>query len=373
MADLAERLDAAIVTSLLGKPYVDESLPNVAGVMGHLGTSASARVLQDCDALLIIGSNDPWTEFYPPPGTARAVQIDISGERVGNRYPIEVALVGDSARTIDALAATLARPAGERRNWRRSVERDVRNWHALCRQRASVAARPVNPEQVVRELSGLLPHDARLALDVGSCVYWYARQLRFPPGMQAHLCSTLASMGAGVPYGLAAKLLDHRRPVVVLAGDGGMQMSGNAELLTVADRWRDWADPRFVICVLNNGDLAEVSWEQRETEGDPRYKQSQQLPRFPFADYAKLLGLEGIEVTRAEQLNAAWTRALETERPVVLEVRTDPSIPLLPPFPHGAQKVPKMRRALDQEGEAGRHALALLDEYVRLETTLFVD
>ena len=373
VADLAELLDAAVVTSLLGKSYVDEGLPNVAGVMGHLGTSASARVLQDCDSLLIIGSNDPWTEFYPPPGAARAVQIDISAQRMANRFPVEVPLVGDSATTIDALREHLKRPAGDRPEWRQSVEGHVHNWHTLRRQRAAVTAEGVNPERVVSELSELMPSDAQVALDVGSCVYWYARQLKLPAGVPAHLCSTLASMGGGVPYGMAAKLLDPARPVIVLAGDGGMQMSGNAELITVADHWRDWADPRFVVCVLNNGDLAEVTWEQRETEGDPRYEQSQRLPRFPFADYAKLLGLNGVEVDAPEQLQAAWTQALQADRPTVIEVHADPSIPLLPPFPHGAQKVPTMRRALNQEGESGRHALALLEEYVQLESRLFAD
>ncbi|QCY48595.1 Thiamine pyrophosphate-containing protein YdaP [Glutamicibacter creatinolyticus] len=368
---LAHELDAAVVTSLLGKPYVDETLPTSAGVMGHLGTSASAAVMAECDALLIIGSNDPWTEFYPKPGSARGVQIDISAQRPGNRYPVEVALVGDAALSLERLQQLITRRAGQRGAWRERVEEHVRNWHEVRRQRAAVPARPINPELVVRELGEHLPHDAQLALDVGSCVYWYARQLILPPNVPAHLCSTLASMGGGVPYGIAAKLLHPDRPVVVLAGDGGMQMSGNAELITLAAQWKNWSNPGFVVCVLNNSDLAEVTWEQRETEGDPRYEQSQQLPGFPFAEYARLLGLGGIKVTDPQQLGAAWHQALNEERPVVLEVHTDPDTPMLPPVPHLMQKLPDLRNGLEQEDDSGAHGLELLERYVKIETDLF--
>jgi pyruvate dehydrogenase (quinone) len=369
--ETAERLGAALVTSLLGKPYVDESAPNAAGVMGHLSTSASAALLRSCDALLIVGSNDPWTEFYPAPGAARAVQIDISAQNTGNRYPVEVALVGDAALTLQALAGRLAHEENQREVWRTEVHERVSAWRTLCSQRALTPAEPVNPERVLRELSAVLPADAQVALDVGSVVYWYARQLQLPDSVPAHLCSTLASMGCGVPYGIAAKLLHPSRPVVVLAGDGGMQMSGVAELITVASGWKDWADPRFVVCVLNNGDLAEVTWEQRETEGDPRYAATQRLPHFPFAGYAELLGLRGIEVKGPDEIAGAWEQALSANRPVVIDVHSDASVPLLPPFPQGAKKLETMRRALAQEGESGGRALRLLNEYAAQEEKLF--
>lgn len=368
---IAERLGAAVVTSLLGKPFVDESLPYVAGVMGHLGTSASAAVLNRCDGLLIVGSNDPWTEFYPQPGAARAVQIDISAQRHGNRYPVEVALVGDSATTLRQLLELLPAAPERREPWRREVSEAVESWNTLRRERAFVTADPVNPERVVHELGLQLPANAQVALDVGSCVYWYARQLVLPPGVPAHLCSTLASMGGGLPYGLAAKLLYPERPVVVLAGDGGMQMSGVAELITLSARWREWADPRFVVCVFNNGDLAEVTWEQREMEGDPRFVPSQHLPHFPFADYAQLLGLRGIHVDDPDALADAWEQAFSADRPVVIDVHSDPAVPLLPPFPDGARKLDTVRSALAQEGDAGAHPLRLLEEYAQLEQRHF--
>jgi pyruvate dehydrogenase (quinone) len=363
---VADRLGAGVTTSLLGKPWVDERRPTSAGVMGHLGTSASAYVLGECDTLLIVGSNDPWTEFYPPPGQARAVQIDLDTRNLGNRYPVEVGLPGDAAGTLDALLPLLE----PRDGWRADVERAVQRWRTLAEQRAALPARPLNPELVVRELSPRLPADAQVSVDVGSVTYWYARHLVLPPGVPAHLSSTLASMGSALPYGLAAKEAAPERPLVALAGDGAMQMNGIAELITVADRWKGWADPRFVVCVLHNQDLAEVTWEQRETEGDPRHGTTQRLPAFPYASYAELLGLRGIRVDDPADVGSAWDAALAADRPVVLEAVVDADVPLLPPFPAGEEKLASMRQGLEQEGPAGERGLRLLEEQARQERDL---
>jgi pyruvate dehydrogenase (quinone) len=362
---IAEQLGAGIATSLLGKPYVDETLPFATGTMGHLGTTASADLMDRCDTLLIVGSNDPWSEFYPRPGQARAVQIDIDGRRIGRRYPIEVGLVGDARETLGALLPLLA-PRVER-EWRREVEQSVARWHRIAEERAGLATTRLNPERVIRALSDHLPADAQVSLDVGSVVYWYARHLRLPRGVPAHLSSTLASMGSALPYGIAAKLAEPGRPVVALAGDGAMQMSGLAELITVAHRWRDWDDPRFVLCVLDNGDLAEVTWEQRETEGQPRFGESQALPSFAYADYARLLGLGGLRVDDPADLDDAWSEALACDRPFLLQAVVDPDVPLLPPFPVGAEKLESMRAGLDEEGESGRQARSLLEAHAGQE------
>ncbi|HKG49007.1 MAG TPA: thiamine pyrophosphate-requiring protein [Actinomycetales bacterium] len=362
---VAERLGAGITSSLLGKPFVDEALPFSAGVMGHLGTTASAFVLAECDTLLLVGTNDPWTEFYPAPGQARAVQVDLDGRHLGNRYPVEVGLTGDAAETLGALLPLLEKRPDDA--WRRDVQAHVGQWHDIAAARAATPARPLNPELVLRELNGRLPSDAQVSVDVGSVVYWYARQLRLPRGVPAHLSSTLASMGSALPYGLAAKLAHPERPLVALAGDGAMQMNGLNELVTVAHRWRSWADPRFVVLVLHNGDLAEVTWEQRETEGDPRFDDSQRLPDFPYAGYAELLGLRGIRVDDPASVPAAWDDALSADRPTVVEAVVDPDVPLLPPFPAGRAKLDTMRAGLAQEEGAGDHARALVDEYAKHE------
>jgi pyruvate dehydrogenase (quinone) len=354
---LVELLGAGVTVSLVGKPVLPETTDWHTGVMGHLGTTASADLMEQCDTLLIVGCNDPWTEFYPAPGQARAVQIDIKARVIGSKYPIEVALVGDTAETLRALLPLL--PRNPDRGWSEQVGRSVQRWQQISAARASRPAEPLNPELVVHELSGHLPGNARVAVDVGSIVYWYARHLVLPPGVPAHLSSYLASMGCGMPYGLAAKFDAPDRPVVVLAGDGAMQMNGLLELITVADRWRSWTDPRFVVLVLHNGDLAEVSWEQREMEGDPRFPASQRVPSFPYAGYAELLGLRGIRVDHPDAVADAWRQAFAADRPVVIEAIVDPAVPLLPPHLQD-EKVATMRRGLDQE-PGSQQASAQLD------------
>ncbi|AGL18947.1 thiamine pyrophosphate-requiring protein [Actinoplanes sp. N902-109] len=355
IVELAERLGAGVTSSLLGKPVLAEDLPFHTGVMGHLGTTASAELLRECDTLLLVGTNDPWTEFYPKPGQARAVQIDVDGRRLGVRYPVEVPILADAGETLRALLAVV-KPRPDR-SFRERVEAAVRRWDSIAESRTAAVDGPLNPRQVIRALSGRLPADTRVAVDVGSVVYWYARHLRLPPGVQAHLSSTLASMGCGVPYGIAAKLDDPQRPVVVLSGDGAMQMTGLAELVTVAARWRDWADPRFVVCVLNNRDLAEVSWEQREMEGEPRFATSQDLPDVPYAGFAELLGLRGVRITTPEEVEPAWAQALRADRPTVIDAVVDPATPLLPPF----GEVGTMFNALSrEEGDLARRAEGLL-------------
>lgn len=362
---LAEHLGAGVATSLLGKPYLDESHPLAAGTMGHLGSTAAARVMQGCDTLLIVGCNSPWTEFYPPPGQARAVQVDIDPAVLANRYPVEVGLAGDAAVTLAALRERLLPRA--QGSWREEVERHVRDRHEISRRRAQLPADPLNPELVVRSLARRIPADAQLAIDVGSCVYHYVRQMSLPTSVPAHLSSTLASMGCAVPYGIAAKESDPGRPVVAVAGDGAMLMLGNTELVTVAQRWRGWADPRFVLLVLHNLDLAEVTWEQRETESQPRFVPSQELPRFDFAGYAELIGLRGLRIARPEEIADVLDEAFASDRPVVVEALTDRDVPLLPPFPHGRKLAESMREGIAAEGDAGRHARELLDHYERIE------
>ena len=369
LMELAERLDAGVTMSLLGKPYVDESHALVGGTMGHLGTTASARILQNCDTLLIVGSNDPWTEFYPVPGQARAVQIDLDPAHLANRYPVEVGLVGDAALALRELTGRVA--DRDRSGWRADVQKWVGQWWEISRERAEVPARGLNPESVARRLCHFMPHDSRLAVDVGSSVYHYVRQMSLPTTVPAHLSSTLASMGCGIPYAIAAKTTAPAKPVAVLAGDGAIQMLGINELITVSEAWRGWDDPTMVVVVLANGDLAEVSWEQRESEAQPRFAPSQDVPPFDMAGYARLLGLRGVRVENAEQLDTALEEAFSADRPTVIEAVTDPDVPLLPPFPHGREMLESMRTGLGAEGAAGEHALNLLETYARIEEERF--
>ena len=185
-------------------------------------------------------------------------------------------------------------------------------------------ANPVNPQRVTWELSPRLPDDVIVTSDSGSCANWYARDLKMRRGMMASLSGGLASMGAAVPYAIAAKYAHPDRPVIALVGDGAMQMNNMAELITVAKYWRNWADQRWIVCVFNNEDLNQVTWEQRVMEGDPKFDASQTIPNVPYHRFAELIGLKGIYVDKPERMGAAWDEALAADRPVVLEVKTDP-------------------------------------------------
>jgi pyruvate dehydrogenase (quinone) len=149
--------------------------------------------------------------------------------------------------------------------------------------------------------------------------------------MLASLSGTLLSMGGAMPYALSAKFAHPDRPLVALIGDGAMQMNGVNELITVAKYWRGWADPRFVVLVLNNRDLAFVSWEQRSSEGTPMFPDSQQLPDIGYHRWAEVLGLHGELVDSPEQVPGVWERALTADRPVVINALVDPAELMLPP------------------------------------------
>jgi len=285
--------------------------------------------MQNCDTLLMIGSGFPWTEFLPEEGKARAVQIDIDPAMLGLRYPSEVNLHGDAAETLRALLPLLEHK--EDRSWQEDIALQVRDWWTLMEERAMAPANPVNPQRVVWEMSPQLPDNAIVTSDSGSCANWFARDYRVKQGQRASLSGGLACMGAAVPYAIAAKFAHPDKPVVALVGDGAMQMNNMAELITIQKYWQQWADPRLIVCVFNNQDLNQVTWEQRVMEGNPRFDASQQLPDVKYAEFAQSLGMVGIFVDNPDDLAAAWQRALSADRPVLLEVKTDPEVAPLPP------------------------------------------
>jgi len=324
---VADRLQAGAAKALLGKGALPDELPWVTGSIGILGTKASWDLMTHCDTLLMIGSGFPYAEFLPEEGKARAVQIDIDPTMLSIRYPAEVNLHGDSAETLRLLLPLLEQKADD---WRRHVEGQVIDSWKVLENRALQPANPINPQRVAWDLSPQLPIDAIVTSDSGSCANWYARDLKVRRGQMFSLSGGLASMGAAVPYAIAAKFAHPDRPVIAMVGDGAMQMNNMAELITVAKYWRLWKDPRWIVCVFNNGDLNQVTWEQRVMEGDPKFNATQQIPDVPYHKFGELIGLKGIYCDNPEEVRTAWREALHADRPVVLEFRTDPEVPPLP-------------------------------------------
>ncbi|MGY3293464.1 pyruvate dehydrogenase (quinone) [Bradyrhizobium sp. LM3.6] len=326
---VADRLSAGCAKALLGKAVLPDDLTWVTGSIGLLGTEPSYNMMMECDTLLMVGSAFPYAEFLPKEGAARGVQIDIDASMMSIRFPMEVGLIGDAAETLRALLPRL-KPKSDGA-WRQGIEADVAKWWKTLDDRAHQPAAPVNPQLVAWELSPRLPDRAIITSDSGSCANWFARDLKMRRGMTASLSGGLASMGAAVPYALAAKYAHPDRPVIALVGDGAMQMNNMAELITAAKYWRDWKDPRFIVCVFNNEDLNQVTWEQRIINGDPKFEASQRIPNVSYSRFAELIGLSGIYVDSPQLLGSAWEQALASEMPVVLEVKTDPEVPPLPP------------------------------------------
>ncbi len=327
--ETAERLGAGVAKALLGKTAVPDDLSYVTGGIGLLGTKPSWNMMINCDTLLMIGSGFPYAEFLPKEGQARGVQIDISARMLGLRYPMEVNLQGDSALTLRALMPLLEKKTDNR--WRTDIEADVKEWWEIMHARAMMDANPINPQRLFWELSPKLPNNCILTCDSGSAANWYARDVRIRHGMMASLSGTLATMCPGVPYAIAAKMNHPKRPVIAMVGDGAMQMLGINGLITVAQYWKNWGDPRLVFLVLDNLDLNQVTWEQRVMNADPKFAASQDVPPFPYAKYAEMLGLRGIEIRSPEQIGRAWDVALNSDRPTVIDAHCDPDVPPLPP------------------------------------------
>ncbi len=327
--EVADLLGCGIAKALNGRAVLPDDLPYVTGSIGLLGTKPSNDMIENCDTFFMVGSSFPYSEWLPQPGQARGVQIDIDGTLIGIRYPMEVNLIGDAKETLRALIPHLSRK--EDRSWREGIEQNVSRWWEIVEERSMEDADPLNPQRVFHELSQRLPDRAILTADSGSSTNWWARQLKMREGMMAALSGNLASMCPSVPYAIAAKFAYPDRPVIACVGDGAMQMIGNAALVDIAKYWERWSDPRLIVLVLNNQDLNQVTWEQRVLAGDAKLEASQNLPDFPFARYAELLGFKGIRVDGPDQVAEAWEEALASDRPVVYEAITDPDVPPLPP------------------------------------------
>ena len=326
---IADKLQAGCAKALLGKAVLPDDLPWVTGQIGLLGTKPSWDLMKDCDTFLMVGSNFPYSEFLPKPGSARGVQIDLKGEHLSLRWPFEVNLQGHTGPTLKALLPMLEQKSDT--SWRETIAGGLEDWWKMVEERAMTSADPINPQRVFTELNKRLPDRVILTADSGSVANWYARDLKIRRGMMGSLSGGLASLGAATPYAVAAKMAYPDRPVIGFIGDGAFQMNGMNVMITVSKYWKQWSDPRFVIMVLNNRDLNQVTWEERVQAGSGKTEATQAIPDVPYHKYAELLGLKGIFVRDPAKLGPAWDEALSAGRPVILEVFADPNVPPLPP------------------------------------------
>lgn len=355
LAAVADRLGAPVAKALLGKAALPDDSPYCTGGIGLLGTRPSQEMMEECDALLIVGSTFPYIEFYPKPGQARIVQIDRDPKRIALRCPAECPLVGDSAAILDALLPRLA--FREERDFLSGVQSKVQDWNKLMQERGARADHPMKPQVVAHELNKLLHNNAIITTDSGTITTWAARHLIIRDGMNFSCSGNLATMGCGLPYAMAAALVHPDRQVVCFVGDGGLTML-MGEMATLMKYQLG-----VKIIVIKNNVLGQIKWEQMVLLGHPEYVC--ELQPIDFAAIARGFGLAAYTIDRAGDCAATLRQALEKNGPALVEACVDPNEPPLPPKIEAKQALHFAEALAKGTPNAGKIALTVLSDKVR--------
>lgn len=317
----AEMLGAPIIKALLGRASVPDDSPYTTGTIGLLGTRPSQEAMEECDTLLMAGTSFPYIEFLPEPGQARAVQIDLDPARIGLRYPVEVGLVGDARRTLEALLPMLKR--NKYRKFLDKAQKGVKDWKKLMDERASRMDRPMKPQVIAHEIGKRLRNDAIVSCDSGTIATWWARHIPVKRGQMHSLSGNLATMAPGLPYAIAAQVAYPKRQCVAFVGDGGFSML-MAEFATCVK----YKLPVKIFIVKNNY-LGQIQWEQMVFLGNPEF--GCDLQPIDFGAYARACGAAGYTISDPANCGRLVEEALSIPGPVVIEALVDPYEPPMPP------------------------------------------
>jgi len=327
LAAVADRLGAPVAKALLGKGALPDESPFSTGGVGLLGTRPSQEALRDCDTLLIVGSSFPYIEYYPKPGSAKAVQIDLEPSRIGLRYPVEVGLVGDCGRALEALLPLLQRQ--DDRSFLERAQSGMAEWRRLMELRGTVAEKPMKPQVVAHELNKRLAANAIITTDSGTITTWVARHVSLHGAQQFSCSGNLATMACGLPYAVGAAAAFPGRQVVAFVGDGGLTML-IGELATCVK----YQLPVKIVVIKNNS-LGQIKWEQMVFLGNPEYVCD--LQPIDFAAVARGFGVASFTVDDPAQCGEVLEQALATPGPALVEAIVDPNEPPMPPMVQAAQ------------------------------------
>jgi pyruvate dehydrogenase (quinone)/pyruvate oxidase len=352
---VAERLGAPVVKALLGKGALSDDSPYTTGGIGLLGTRPSQLAMEECDALLIVGSSFPYIEYYPKPGSARIIQIDHDPKRIGLRAPVECPLVGDAAAVLDALLPNLE--AREDRSFLESAQKGVKEWNALLEERGTRQDMPMKPQVVAHELNKLLDDDAIVATDSGTITTWAARYLKIRGSMKFSCSGNLATMACGLPYAVAAAIAFPERQVVCFIGDGGFTML-MGEMATLIKYKLN-----VKIIVVKNNVLGQIKWEQMVFLGHPEYEC--ELQPIDFATVAHGFGLASFRIDNPKSCAETLRAALAAPGPVLIEATVDPNEPPLPPKIEAKQARHFAEALAKGTPNGGKIALTVLSDKVR--------
>jgi pyruvate dehydrogenase (quinone) len=317
---LAEAVAGPIVKPLLGKAVVADDSPYTTGGIGLLGSAPSQEAMAECDTLIIAGSSFPYLEFYPQPGQAKTIQIEIEPTRMGLRYPVDVGLIGDCRSVLGALLPLVHRKAD--RGFLERAQARMRHWNRLLEKQGTRTDLPMKPQLVMYQLNKLLDHDDIICCDTGTVTTWAARYLQMRDAMQFSVSGLLASMANGLPYAIGAAVAYPGRRVVCVAGDGGFTML-MGEVATLAK----YQLPVKVI-ILKNNLLGMIKWEQMVFEGNPTF--GVELQPIDFAAFARACGVAGYTIVEPGQAEAVLREALAHPGPAVIEAVVDPNEPPMP-------------------------------------------
>ncbi|MFN2530585.1 MAG: thiamine pyrophosphate-dependent enzyme [Pyrinomonadaceae bacterium] len=318
--DLSEKTAAPIVKALLGKAVVPDQHPNTTGGIGLLGTAPSQDVFSDCDTLIIAGSSFPYLDFYPKPGKAKTIQIDIDSARIGLRHPVDVGLVGDCQNVLAVLLPLIHQK--EDRSFLEHAQQAMHGWNELMNERGTRTDLPMKPQVAIYELDKLLDSDAIVSADSGTIATWAARYINIRGRMQFSLSGTLATMANGLPYSIGAAVAHPGRQIVCIVGDGGFTML-MGEVATLVK----YKLPVKVV-IMKNNTLGMIKWEQIVLEGNPEF--GVELQPIDFAAYARACGAAGFRIEDPREAGATFREALAVDGPAIIEAVVDPLEPPLP-------------------------------------------
>ena len=327
--ELATKSGAGIVTALRGKDVVSSEVPFHTQQVGLLGSLPSLHQMQRCDTLVMLGTNYPYGQFLPKTGQARGIQVDLNAEQLGQRYPTELNLWGDVGATLDALLPLIRQT--DDLAWQSGIADEMRGWETEMEGQAMLDfADGANPRRVIHELNLRLPDDAIVTADAGTTADWFGHHIRLRKQMKGDLSGRLATMLAAMPYAVAAKFAYPDRPVVCTIGDGAFQMLGMNELITVKKYLSQWSNKQFIVVVMHNDDLAQVSWEMRTEDGNPVWPGSQDVESVDYAGWAELLGFRGIRLRDNEDAGGAWDAAFAHDGVTLIDAYVSKTAPPLP-------------------------------------------
>ncbi|MGN6351171.1 MAG: thiamine pyrophosphate-dependent enzyme [Candidatus Nitrosocosmicus sp.] len=321
---ICEQLAAPVIKALLGKAVISDYSPYSLGGIGLLGTEPASDAMAEADTLLMIGTSFPYIDYLPKPGQAKGVQIDIMPEKIGLRYPVDVGLVGDSKLTLSALLPLLnKKDKKEDFDFLTEKQRAMKKWNSLLKEQSSRSDKPIKPQVIATAVSNELEDNAIISVDSGTNTSWAARYIFIRNNMKFSLSGTLATMGCGLPYAIAAQIAFPERQSVAFVGDGGFTML-MGEFATAVQ----YNLPIKVIIIKNNT-LGMIRWEQMAFLGNPEY--AVEFTPIDFARFAEVCGGKGYSITEPSEVSSIIHEAMQENKPTIIEAYVDPFDPPMPP------------------------------------------